>query len=316
MKPICSAASAGSSTSSLMKVATFVIAYHAKSVRLLRACAHTSGAGHVYQNLTVAFLDGIGSKTTAYRRTRRGSVDQVEAAVVLGAFDLFVLHQPVREMHIAVRAQPVRGIEVAVLVSVDRVSLLSVIEPFDIGCANVGGGANSNPTLLVRIGDGGVTAFAGVGFRLRELSFYMISGIFHLLENGRQYFTPGCKEARIRCRAVVFHSRMQLPLPVVGHEWKHVVLYVVVHIPVEIPVDRIHIHRPAIETVIENILSQASMLGETVNHQQPGPEEVREAHHEQWKEAVCIDCEPNDDEVDGDVDARVPIYLAETPSPE
>ena len=102
-----------------------------------------------------------------------------------------------------------------------------------------------------------------------------------------RYFTPGCKEARIRYRAVVLHSRVQLPLPVIGHQWEHVVLYVVVHIPVEIPVDRIHIHRPAIETVIENILSQTSMLGETVDDQQPGAEEVRETHHEQ-EERNCV----------------------------
>src|SRR5271156_3643059 len=100
-------------------------------------------------------------------------------------------------------------------------------------------------------------------------------------------------------------------LPVVGHQWKHVVLYVVIHIPVEIPVDRIHVHRPTVETVIEDILRQARMLCETVDDQEPCAEEVCEAHHEQRKEAVRIDCEPNNHEVDSDVNARVPVDLGE-----
>ena len=46
----------------------------------------------------------------------------------------------------------------------------------------------------------------------------------------------------------------------VGHEREHVVLDVVIHVPVDEPADRIHVNRPAVEAVVQNILGQAGVL--------------------------------------------------------
>ena len=95
----------------------------------------------------------------------------------------------------------------------------------------------------------------------------MVRGVFDLLENGRNNFTPGGQETRIRRWAIVLYDSVQLRQRVVGHQREHVMLDVIVHVPVQIPMDRIHVHRPAIETVIEDILGQASMLCKTVDNE-------------------------------------------------
>ena len=69
----------------------------------------------------------------------------------------------------------------------------------------------------------------------------------------------GCSDT---ARAVVLHDRMQLRQRVIRHQREHVVLDVVVHVPVEKPVDRIHVHRAAVEPMIEHVLRQPGMLGD------------------------------------------------------
>ena len=104
---------------------------------------------------------------------------------MLGAFDLLVFHQAVGEMDIAVRAQSIRGIEFAFVVSVNGIGLLAVIKALDIGSAEIGGGTNTNPTLRIRYRRR-TSRRASLSARLwlRELAFYVIRGIFDLPENG------------------------------------------------------------------------------------------------------------------------------------
>lgn len=54
------------------------------------------------------------------------------------------------------------------------------------------------------------------------------------------------------------------------------VLHVVVHVPVQVPMDWIHVHRPTVQTVVQCVLSQARVLGQAVNDQQPRAEQIDE----------------------------------------
>ena len=65
---------------------------------------------------------------------------------------------------------------------------------------------------------------------------------------------------------------------VVRHKGEHVVLHVIVHVPVEVAVDRVHVHRPAVETVIQDILRQTGMLGESIYGHQPRTEKIGETN--------------------------------------
>ena len=65
-------------------------------------------------------------------------------------------------------------------------------------------------------------------------------------------------------------------------------LHVVVHVPVEIAVDRIHVDRPAVEPVIEDVFGQAGVLGEAVDDHEPGAEEIRQADEQERQNAAAV----------------------------
>ncbi len=102
---------------------------------------------------------------------------------------------------------------------------------------------------------------------------------------------------------------MQLRQRVIRHQRKHVVLHVVVHVPVQIAVDPAHVHRAAVETMIENILGQTGVLRVPVSDHQPGAEEIRQANQQQWKDAAGLDGEPDDHGIEGDINACLAIDL-------
>ena len=228
---------------------------------------------------------------------------------MLGAFDLLVFNQAVSQMDIPVSAQSVRGIEFPFVVTVNGIGLLAVIKALDVRKSEIGGRANTDPTPRIGYGDGLVGAFIESRFWFWKLALNVIRRIFDLPENGGHDFAPGCEEAWIRRGAVILHGLVQLALAMVGHQWEHVMLYVVVHVPVKEPVDRVHVHRSTVETVIENILRQPGVLGEAIHDKKPRTEEIRETNQEQRKEAACIDRNPDHCEIDSHVYPRMPIYL-------
>ena len=71
----------------------------------------------------------------------------------------------------------------------------------------------------------------------------------------------------------------------VGDEREHVVFDMVVHVPVKKPVHKMSSESPAVEPVIEDILSKPGVLSEPVDQHQPGAEEMRQADVEEGKEA-------------------------------
>ena len=264
---------------------------------------------NVDHNLAIALLDRIRDQTAADRGARRRAVDKVEASIVLRAFDLLVFHQAVGQMDIPVRAQSVRGVEFTFVVPVNGIGLLAVIKALDVRKSEIGGSTNTHPPLRIRYGGGLVGAFIEARLWLWKLTLYVIRRIFDLPENGGNDFAPGCEEAWIRRGAVILHGRVQVALAMVGHQWEHVMLYVIVHVPVKEPVDRIHVHRSTVETVIENVLRQPGVLGEAIHNKKPRTEEIRETNQEQRKEAACIDRNPDHREIDSHVYPRIPIYL-------
>src|SRR5450631_3748139 len=104
---------------------------------------------------------------------------------------------------------------------------------------------------------------------------------------------------------------MQPGQRMIWNEREHVVLDMVVHVPVEIAVDQIHVHGPAVETVIEHVLCKAGMLRHAVDGHEPGAKYVRESDEHQRKNAALTDGEPDDGGVDEEIDAGPEIDLGE-----
>ena len=86
------------------------IADHSQAECALCAGSATAGARHVDLDSACALSDWIGGETTADRRSGRRSVRQVEAPVVLGAFNHVLDDEAVGEVSVAVRADSVRGV--------------------------------------------------------------------------------------------------------------------------------------------------------------------------------------------------------------
>ena len=82
---------------------------------------------------------------------------------------------------------------------------------------------------------------------------------------------------------------MQLGQPVIGNQREHVVFHVEVHVPVEKPIDDIHLNGTAIQPVVEDILGQPRVLGESVDRHQPRAEDLRQANQKQWQDVDPID---------------------------
>ena len=139
----------------------------------------------------------------------------------------------------------------------------------------------------------------------------MVGGVFDLAKNGGDDFAPGVEKAGIGRGAVVLDRGVKPRQRMVGHQREHVMLHMVVHVPVEIPVDRVHVDRPAVEPVIENIFGQAGMLGQAVDDHEPGAEEIGQADEQQRQDAARADGKGDDGGVDGDVDAGLAIDLRE-----
>src|ERR1017187_440847 len=104
---------------------------------------------------------------------------------------------------------------------------------------------------------------------------------------------------------------MELRERMVGHQREHVVLKVIVHVPIQVPVYAIHVDRPAVEAVVEDVFCKARMLRQAVDDHEPSSEEVCEAHEEQGKNAAGVNKESDGRGVDGYVDAGVAVDLSQ-----
>jgi hypothetical protein len=218
------------------------------------------------------------------RGDRRGNIRQQlgghdlsgGSAIVLGAFDDVAFDKAFAEVNIAMGTNSVCRKELTLGVSIQGIGLLAMVESNNIGAAQSAGLANGDPAFTIRRFRRTEDVFRCALRWLRQFPFHMISRIFHLFEHGWKYLSPRRQETRIRLRAVTLDGVMEPGQRMIGHQGKHVVLDVVVHVPVKEAVNRIHVHRPAVETVVQNVLRQTRVLREPVDDHKPRAKQVRQ----------------------------------------
>ena len=116
----------------LDKCGDVTVTDHAELVSLLRASPGAPGPAHVNEDSTVALGNGVRDQAAADRHTRGRPVDKVEAPIMLGALDEISLYQAEGKMNIAVGAQSVARVKLAIFGAIESVGLLAVVEADDI----------------------------------------------------------------------------------------------------------------------------------------------------------------------------------------
>ena len=93
------------------------------------------------------FAGLVGLQRDAGRLAPGRAVGDVESPVVLGAFDKRARNEAVGEVGVAVGADAVRGIQVAVGSAVDGVGLAFVVEANDVLSSQEAAGADLDPAV-------------------------------------------------------------------------------------------------------------------------------------------------------------------------
>ena len=109
--------------------------------------AATAGGSEVEEDFPVVFAGLVGLEADADRLTPRRTVGDVEAPVVLGAFDERARNKAVGQVGVAVGADAVGGVEIAVGGAVDGVGLVFVVEADDVFFPQEAAGADLDPAV-------------------------------------------------------------------------------------------------------------------------------------------------------------------------
>ena len=163
----------------------------------------------------------VSRHTSAHRGASGRAVHEIEAAVVLRALDRAANDQAVREVHVPVRAQSIRGKKPAFGIAI-RARMF-------FACNRNGSrphGATSRSGRLRSIlphpvppwMSGSLGWNSRPGFRQSPLD--VICRILDLLQKSRNDLAPRRQEAGIRCGAVVLHCFVQARQRVVRHQRK------------------------------------------------------------------------------------------------
>ena len=290
-----------------------LIADNPEGNRPLGATSGSAGFLDVQKKFSAAGLHRIGGQSATHRRTGRGAVREIEAPVMLRALDDFPLYQSVAQVGVPVSADPVGGIEDALGITDHRVGFLAVIEPDDILLAEMPGIADFNPAAGVgrRLGFVEARGIGVTGLGIRKFALHVPRRIFDLAESGGNNLLPCLQQIRIRHRAVRFDCLVQSGQRMVGNQREHVMLHMIVHVPVQVTVHHVHGDRPAIQPVVEHILSQTGMLGQTVNRHQPRTENVGKPDEKKRKNAPGRNREGNDECVNQQAEPRPEKHFGE-----
>ena len=200
----------------------------------------------------------------------------MKPAVVLWTLNDAPFYQAVRQMGISVGADAVGGKERSLFVADQGVAFAAMVEAQDIGRSKVSRSADFDPTLGIRFD---ICAFDLLDRTLPgrgQFAFHVVRGLRYLTEHSRQNLTPGGENRRVGRRTIVLHKLVQLRKVVVRHQREHVVLEVVVHVPVHEPAERIHEHRAAVQSVIQDVFRQSCMLGRIMDDHEPSPKKMRQ----------------------------------------
>ena len=272
-----------------------VIADDAKTIRFLR---RNFRRRYVYKNFPIGDAHGESLQADANWFAFRRAVGDIEAAVVFRTFDQISLHQTGGEMRVAVRANAVGRIKISIGGAIDGIGFFVVIETDDIFHAQVLGTTNFNPAVhkcATIAGDYLLIWRRFFAIRGRwNYTLHMISGVFHLTQNGRNNFAPRLNQTHIRLGHVSLDHFVQLRQRVIRHERKHVMLDMIIHVPIKKTIDWIHVNRPAIQAMVEDIFREPGVLRVTVNRHQPATPKIRQADEHQWQKAVLPNRERED----------------------
>ena len=151
--------------------------------------AATAGGSEVEEDLPVVFAGLIGLQADAGRLTPGRTVGDVESPVVLGAFDERARNKTVGQMGVAVGADAVGGVEVAVGRAVDGVGLAFMVEADDVFFPQEAAGADFDPAVD-RPALGGENVRSGrriaADARRGQLPLDVVGGVLRSAGRGRE----------------------------------------------------------------------------------------------------------------------------------
>ena len=240
-----------------------------------------------------------------------GAVAHIEAAVVFWAFDEVALYQSGGEVGVAVRADAVGGIVLVLARAIDRVGGAAIVEAQHILAQQRVGRRDLDPTF--GIGNAGRNhGFCRLIRRRanrwgRQFAFHKIAGVLHLAKHGGDDLTPRIEEAAVGRGHVLLHHLVKSRQVVIWYQRKHVVFDMVVHVPIQEAIDRVHVNRAAVHAVIEHILRETGVLGETIDRHQPCSEEVGQADVKQRQDAAVVNACGDHRDIDQQADAGFEI---------
>ena len=122
-----------------------LVAHHAEGVRRLQGGRFVLGRGQVDEDLAVVLAGPVRLQGNAGRRTPRRTIGNVEPPVVLGALDESAADKAVGQMGIAMRAEPVAGVELPLRGAIDGVCPVLVIEAENVLATQELGVADLDP---------------------------------------------------------------------------------------------------------------------------------------------------------------------------
>ena len=130
-----------------MNVATLSLLTTRKRRSSRAAPPAAAGGIEVEEYLAVMLAGFVGFQRDADRKTPGRAVGEVESSVVLGAFDQRARHEAVGQMGVAVGAESVAGVQIAVGGAVDGIGLFLVVEADDIFSSQEVAVANLDPAV-------------------------------------------------------------------------------------------------------------------------------------------------------------------------
>ncbi len=265
----------------------------------------------VQEQFLVPALDRIRGQSAADRYAGRGAVGKMETPVVFRTFNRAVEDQSVGQVRVAVGADAVSGKDLAVAIADQHKGFFPVVKADHVQLAQISIGTDFHPAFGIRRGGRAVGRFERPIAWRRQPALDVVRRILHLAAERRENFAPRGQDGRIGRRTIISDDRVQLGQRMVRHEREHVMFHVVVHVPVDKPADRIHVNRPAVEPVVEDVLGQSGVLRRIVDDHEPRPKELGQHKQEDRKPAMPNDRGGDHHSVNSKTEPRIAINLRE-----
>ena len=152
--------------------------------------ADTAGFFDVEPQAAIAFFDRVGGEPPANRCAGWRAIIEVEASIMLRAFDNLPLDQTIAEVGISVGTDAIGGVEFSGGIAVKCECLFQVIEADHVFIAEVRNRTDFDPAVRIRLYLGVWDALLDTFLGLRELALDVIARIFDLFEYSGNDFPP------------------------------------------------------------------------------------------------------------------------------